>query len=68
MNAKERIEYIKTLRGRYLSGTLDEVLIPDDPPVDRLLDAIFSVKLPHQEETNEKKSSAGTIGTAPITG
>ena len=40
MNAKERNEYIQTLRERFLSGTLDEVLIPDDPPVDRLLDAI----------------------------
>ena len=68
MNAKERNEYIQTLRDRFLSGTLDEVLIPDDPPVDRLLDAIFSTRLPYQEGTKEKKSPTEAIGRASITG
>ena len=65
MNNTERIEYIKTLRNRFLSGTLDDVLIPDDPPLGRLLDAIFSTQLPRQEE---KKSPTDTIGKSNISG
>ena len=49
MTPKERAHYIQTLRQRFLKGTLDKVLIPDDPPIARLLDAIFSTELPSTE-------------------
>ena len=38
---RERAELVEQLRRRYLDGTLDEVLIPEEPPLDALLDDLF---------------------------
>ena len=40
-NPRERAELVEQLRRRYLDGTLDEVLIPEDPPLDVLLGDLF---------------------------
>lgn len=50
----ERAEYVAELRARYLNGSLDEVLIPQDAKVpDALLQALFPHIFP---EKGEKKS------------
>lgn len=36
-----RAELVERLRHRYLKGTLDEVLFPEDPPIERLLRDLF---------------------------
>lgn len=46
MTSEERSVYIQTLRDKFVNGSLDDVLIPGDPPMDRLLDAIFDKRLP----------------------
>ena len=46
MTSEERSVYIQTLRDKYLNGSLDDMLIPGDPPMERLLDAIFDKRLP----------------------
>ncbi len=39
--ASERAQLVDELRRRYLEGTLDEVLIPEDPPLDELISDLF---------------------------
>ena len=46
MTSEERSVYIQTLRDKFLNGSLDAMLIPGDPPMERLLDAIFDKRLP----------------------
>lgn len=42
LNPEERAKYVAELRERYLEGTLDEVLIPNDVRVpDRLMWVLF---------------------------
>jgi hypothetical protein len=40
MNREERASYVDELRQRWLTGTLDEVLVPDDADIDRLARAL----------------------------
>ncbi len=50
----DRAAYVAELRARYLNGSLDEVLIPQDAKVpDALLQALFPHIFP---EKGEKKS------------
>lgn len=37
----ERALLVEELRRRYLEGTLDEVLIPEDPPLEALMADLF---------------------------
>jgi hypothetical protein len=41
MDQDERDALVERLRQRYLAGTLDEVLVPEDPRMDRLLADLF---------------------------
>jgi hypothetical protein len=52
MTSEERSVYIQTLRDKFVNGSLDDVLIPGDPPMDRLLDAIFDKRLPKDKSKN----------------
>lgn len=36
----ERAALVRELRRRYLQGTLEEVLIPADPPLERLIEEL----------------------------
>jgi len=38
---EEREALVERLRQRYVAGTLDEVLVPEDPKMDRLLADLF---------------------------
>lgn len=39
--ARQRAEYVAELRRRYVEGSLDDVLVPEDANLDRLLEDIF---------------------------
>ena len=63
MTSEERSDYIQTLRDRFLKGNLDDVLIPGDPPMDRLLDAIFDKRLP--DDATKKATEQTKRGGKP---
>ena len=52
MTSEERSVYIQTLRDKYLNGSLDDMLIPGDPPMERLLEAIFDKRMPKDGVSN----------------
>ncbi len=52
-NPRERAELVEQLRRRHLDGTLDEVLIPEDPPIDALLGDLFPELKGTRRETEE---------------
>ena len=39
--ATERAQLVEELRRRYLEGTLDEVLLPETPPLEALIADLF---------------------------
>jgi len=48
----DRAAYVDDLRKRYLAGTLDEVLIPDQDIPDRLLQELFPAVFGAPEDLN----------------
>lgn len=48
----DRSAYVADLRQRYLEGTLDEVLIPDQDVPDRLLQELFPAMFGAPEDLN----------------
>lgn len=50
--ATERAAYVAELRARFLDGTLDEVLIPDNDVPDRLLQELFPTLFGTVEDEN----------------
>jgi hypothetical protein len=51
--ANPREKWIRELRSKYLDGSLEAILIPEDPKLERLMEDIF-----HEEEDEEELGSS----------
>lgn len=50
--ACERAAYVAELRARYVAGTLDEILVPNNDVSDRLLQELFPMLFGAPEDAN----------------